>query len=649
MDFFGGFDQPGFQIGRQAPRPQPKKKKGGRGGFGTSLISEGGALGGAATGAALGSVVPGIGTIIGAGVGGLVGGFGGRLAENKVRDDRFGVKDAAIEGAISGIAGGGPIRLAKLGAGITKGVKGGSPLVDAIETATTKVASSSARKKAGEKVAGLGDDLAVKAFRLTPTQLTNFNKRHGEDAGKVIKRYGFGNAEEITTKGIEPLQSSFDEVITNIPSISKTSLKRGLEKVYKPLTKSVNLTEKQLGQSLKTQADEILKLPGDEIDAARINELRKSFDNAVKYTQKGAPDYNVNKETADALRGLLQRTADKAGIGVGGRSFKEIGRDLSKLFDLQEMTARQSQLGRGSLPAGLTNLLGGAVGGTAGPLGALGGIVTAGAINSAPGRRAIMGGAERLSGRLLDKGQAAADNAYKIRGITPRIAAGGALNSALGGGVPQSSPLEDALVGGEQEPYIPSFMQEQMQQEESTAPQSITREQALQAMMADIQATGGKNIDKIKAVYEFANEGQQQETLQLSDSAIKNVNDLKGALSDITNLTESINSSNVSGPLTGLRAKNPYDTEAKSLQAEINRVRQVVGKALEGGVLRKEDEEKYKKILPTVTDTKAVANNKLKKLQAKIAQDLNSYVSLQQQTGKGRGSLEDALLSASSL
>lgn len=62
-----------------------------------------------------------------------------------------------------------------------------------------------------------------------------------------------------------------------------------------------------------------------------------------------------------------------------------------------------------------------------------------------------------------------------------------------------------------------------------------------------------------------------------------------------------------------------WGSDAKSQNAVIARVKQVIGKALEGGVLRKEDEEKYKDILPTIGDPKSVALNKLDGLEAAIA------------------------------
>lgn len=59
---------------------------------------------------------------------------------------------------------------------------------------------------------------------------------------------------------------------------------------------------------------------------------------------------------------------------------------------------------------------------------------------------------------------------------------------------------------------------------------------------------------------------------------------------------------------------------AKSKQAVIDRVKQVIGKALEDGVLRKEDEKKYEKILPTIGDVDTVVAAKLTGLSRAIAQ-----------------------------
>lgn len=62
-----------------------------------------------------------------------------------------------------------------------------------------------------------------------------------------------------------------------------------------------------------------------------------------------------------------------------------------------------------------------------------------------------------------------------------------------------------------------------------------------------------------------------------------------------------------------------WGTAAKEKQAVIDRVKQVIGKSLEGGVLRKEDEVKYAKILPTIGDTADVVAAKLTGLEQALS------------------------------
>jgi hypothetical protein len=66
--------------------------------------------------------------------------------------------------------------------------------------------------------------------------------------------------------------------------------------------------------------------------------------------------------------------------------------------------------------------------------------------------------------------------------------------------------------------------------------------------------------------------------------------------------------------------------DSKKRQATIDRVKQVIGKALEGGVLRKEDEEKYAKILPTIGDDPQVARQKLAGLRSALQQRRTTFL-----------------------
>jgi hypothetical protein len=127
---------------------------------------------------------------------------------------------------------------------------------------------------------------------------------------------------------------------------------------------------------------------------------------------------------------------------------------------------------------------------------------------------------------------------------------------------------------------------------------------------------------------------------QLSDSALSEINQSKSALTGLDDLqSKIINNQNQLGPITGLEALNPW-SEKRRLQADIDRVRQVVGKALEGGVLRKEDEEKYKKILATITDTPETALYKIEALKSDIQRKIDEYIELQAGAGKYTGGIQ---------
>jgi len=121
---------------------------------------------------------------------------------------------------------------------------------------------------------------------------------------------------------------------------------------------------------------------------------------------------------------------------------------------------------------------------------------------------------------------------------------------------------------------------------------------------------------------------------QLSDGALTDIRQADAALAGLANLKAKIGANwDKLGPITGLAAINPWSSSRKLL-SDIDRIRQTVGKALEGGVLRKEDEEKYKKILATLTDEPETAIYKIDQLTISISSDINHYKALQSQSGR---------------
>jgi len=87
--------------------------------------------------------------------------------------------------------------------------------------------------------------------------------------------------------------------------------------------------------------------------------------------------------------------------------------------------------------------------------------------------------------------------------------------------------------------------------------------------------------------------------------------------------------SNLFGPIRGQMTRFPYAVEHRKVDDDLRRASQVIGRFMEGGVLRKEDEEKYRKMLPQITDTVSVAKDKLEGvrslLENKVMQYLTDY------------------------
>jgi hypothetical protein len=121
---------------------------------------------------------------------------------------------------------------------------------------------------------------------------------------------------------------------------------------------------------------------------------------------------------------------------------------------------------------------------------------------------------------------------------------------------------------------------------------------------------------------------------RLSDGAIKQMAESRSAIASLRDLRQVLrDNEQYIGPVAGLAAMNPY-SKARQAQADIDRVRQRVGKALEGGVLRKEDEEKYKRILATLQDTPATAIYKVDQLIEDIERDLTNFAEEQRRAGR---------------
>ncbi|HUV71406.1 MAG TPA: hypothetical protein VMW25_00210, partial [Clostridia bacterium] len=100
--------------------------------------------------------------------------------------------------------------------------------------------------------------------------------------------------------------------------------------------------------------------------------------------------------------------------------------------------------------------------------------------------------------------------------------------------------------------------------------------------------------------------------------------DTQSAIKQLDNMVKTTGKVDLQfGPTDILRGLNPYDTSAKGVKQAAAATKQIIGKGLEGGVLRKEDEKKYQAIIPLLGDTREVLQIKYTQLREMITEKYN--------------------------
>lgn len=117
--------------------------------------------------------------------------------------------------------------------------------------------------------------------------------------------------------------------------------------------------------------------------------------------------------------------------------------------------------------------------------------------------------------------------------------------------------------------------------------------------------------------------------------------DYKTGLGQLETLRATIGDGGSTGWMANIKANAPkwmvditgIGTTEKQKRAVIDLVKQIIGKNLEGGVLRKEDELKYANILPTMGDPGAVVKSKLALLDKMIVAKRDDLISSLEDSG----------------
>lgn len=144
-----------------------------------------------------------------------------------------------------------------------------------------------------------------------------------------------------------------------------------------------------------------------------------------------------------------------------------------------------------------------------------------------------------------------------------------------------------------------------------------------------LELLSSKDIEEARKRYQQADDrprvagADKPKTRGVISGDANRIAELNSSLKDLESLRAVVSGPGATGAGSAAGAALPgwvtsitgLGEASKQRQAVIDRVKQVIGKALEGGVLRKEDELKYKRILPTIVDTPEIVKTKLNGLE----------------------------------
>ena len=586
------------------------KKKGGRGGFLTSLISEGGGLGGASAGAMAGTaILPGLGTLIGAGLGGLAGSFTGRLAENKIRDNEFRASDALKEGLISGTLAGRPIKLLKGGLAGSKALLAGESAVEGANKAINAPGIAS-------KILGnLGNRATTASLKASPSQLTKFAKETGEDIVPFMQKNKLIGKDVDALKNIRPqFQSVYDSAIsgakTPIPldDIMSAIKSGGIGNLIKS---SATSSQKIGRQSLDEIAQALGRGTKKEFAPSELLGVKRDFDKAVKNYKFDDATKAIPQNVSDTIKEVIRKAIPET---------KESGQNLQKLNKLIDIEKSQENVGRGKMPFGITDMLAASPGGTAGMIagGPAGLILGAGAgvgakrlANSPKLASVVANLSSRQAGRVPDMGNplSIAGRQLPIRGASALLGAGASTDTST---TPQPTAISPDQQSPEDLQALLGGLGLQSGGAESGSTYSM--ENAAKDIQDDLQRTGGENMDKYMKLYQFMNpEGKAKKKTEAQVAREEAFGLSQDALSALGQ------GSIETGPL---RAKiqdfkgmfNKGDQETVDFNRTIGALRSAIVKARGGSAVTPTELKLIDEFVPKSGDSEQLINSKLQRI-----------------------------------
>ena len=656
--------------GGQSQQPQGTS---GRGGFLTSLISEGagtgGAIGGAALGASLGSVVPGLGTLIGGGIGGLLGGFaggfGGRAVENKVRDDEFRLEDALNEGLLSGAFG----SLGGLGHGFKAGqaLKGIDKLDDVARAASglddlalgTRATTGQIKQainvtKGGGKIAGLSATQAKRAKDLGIKQGTKVNGRLvtpkytkqilkfvDDDSGKYVAggvKTGSPQAQANSIQeAFEAVAKQKDALLQGINRPLQASEKAGIKKAITTAAKK----SPSLGDDTGKNLSNLLKQIDDAADLVDIEDIRKVAQDAA-YNKSGSLGTASAAKQSGIVRGAIDDFVTNLSDD-GAKAYKASKGHWSTANDLLELASKNTNQKGFGIP--LFGTIRAPVTGASAKLGKL--------ADDAGGKVGSLSNAlSGLPAKELARGTVGRGVANQFMGLAP------------GDNDEQQAPQEGEIVFDDGNPLhlstsvaefdevakmlgiegdrdtvlarnamFPGGVDPQQAESEGGQEgsfQGVDPREIQQMMIQDLQTTGGKNISELMKILEVNELIGGSGAEALTGDALKNANNAQSGLDALSQIQSSLSAD----PSSALKASlpNPFGltaalTGSGSHRAAQTNLADVIGRLRSGAAINEDEEARFLSLLPQAFDDDATIAYKYQQLQSLLSPIANQGAS----------------------
>lgn len=182
------------------------------------------------------------------------------------------------------------------------------------------------------------------------------------------------------------------------------------------------------------------------------------------------------------------------------------------------------------------------------------------------------------------------------------------------------------------------------QAEAAQAGSLYTMENAAKDIQADLQKTGGENMDKYLKLYEFMNPQGNAKANATTQKALSQSANADSTLSQLEQMLQSAGGAggpvagNISSFFGGLGMNNDAKTYNDLVSGSVTQIAKALG---ETGAMSDADRAAYMNLLPKITDTQEVASAKFQALRDRMAAAQQNTL----QYGAGSG-IEDALAAA---